>query len=689
MVSFSQGFADGDAVDSIETETTRVVVHELEPGWWILVSIDLNKIPLPPRLLTKNSKPQEEKYDYNTKEMKPAALVLRDLQRAYRIFLMHHDVSLSSLFLRLPRHKFVAVLSRYWDLFLSTWSVSLHGNPTRDIYQGINVAASGELGVGVGEEERGSGEREVLEGLVGRTEGLVDLVVSTFGSDGEDGSDEKGKATHVAFPWLGSGREPSIDDGAIFLGTGALSRKSLRDVTHWMEDLYTWGEHAYGVIESPISTRKSRPKKSNHQRTASKPPEPASRHTEPATPPKMAAKEAAAKDGEPAKKDVPQPVSDPQASTTAEMDTAKKPSDEGKDSNITEPQTTEAEDGRLDKMVSYLKLGYGQYWSIPSVPGLSGSTSEQTPDTAKRQPSSKTGDIKSPKRPAMPKSSPSQDAAGHYLIGLKGEIEEAYGGDDDGAAASDDSETEHDSRTVLRAIHVELEANNAGGFDNNRSQQESLDAGGATLTEVQMRGTLRPGANTQEHTKSEKLRVVVYVNRPFIFVFLFRLRTDSLAWDSLYRSLHYQLSPLRKPLLASVQYRPERPDTGRSGAAGIYDLVWNPVDLTVHTTVPNIPDHPYARDAVARVTDLERTQRRAAGGGWCGPRLVAQRGRVESHDAPQARLQHDEVLGAVVEAVEEDDVRLGRLPVGTHAAVQELLGTDCLEPDLGGRVSQS
>lgn len=36
MVSFSQGFTEGDSVDSIETETTRVIVHELEPGWWIL-----------------------------------------------------------------------------------------------------------------------------------------------------------------------------------------------------------------------------------------------------------------------------------------------------------------------------------------------------------------------------------------------------------------------------------------------------------------------------------------------------------------------------------------------------------------------------------------------------------------------------------------------------------------------------
>ena len=46
----------------------------------------------------------------------------------------------------------------------------MHGNPATSLYGGIKVAACGELGMGVGEEERGSGEREVLEGFVGRIE---------------------------------------------------------------------------------------------------------------------------------------------------------------------------------------------------------------------------------------------------------------------------------------------------------------------------------------------------------------------------------------------------------------------------------------------------------------------------------------------------------------------------------------
>jgi hypothetical protein len=36
MASFGRGFADGSSVDTIDTEKSRLVFHELEPGWWIL-----------------------------------------------------------------------------------------------------------------------------------------------------------------------------------------------------------------------------------------------------------------------------------------------------------------------------------------------------------------------------------------------------------------------------------------------------------------------------------------------------------------------------------------------------------------------------------------------------------------------------------------------------------------------------
>jgi len=36
MVDFARSFSDGQPVDSVETEKSRIVMHELERGWWIL-----------------------------------------------------------------------------------------------------------------------------------------------------------------------------------------------------------------------------------------------------------------------------------------------------------------------------------------------------------------------------------------------------------------------------------------------------------------------------------------------------------------------------------------------------------------------------------------------------------------------------------------------------------------------------
>jgi len=42
MVEFGRSFSDGRSVDTIETAKSRILLHELEAGWWILaVSIVL------------------------------------------------------------------------------------------------------------------------------------------------------------------------------------------------------------------------------------------------------------------------------------------------------------------------------------------------------------------------------------------------------------------------------------------------------------------------------------------------------------------------------------------------------------------------------------------------------------------------------------------------------------------------
>jgi hypothetical protein len=40
MVEFGRSFSDGAAVGTVETEKSRIILHELEAGWWILAVSD-------------------------------------------------------------------------------------------------------------------------------------------------------------------------------------------------------------------------------------------------------------------------------------------------------------------------------------------------------------------------------------------------------------------------------------------------------------------------------------------------------------------------------------------------------------------------------------------------------------------------------------------------------------------------
>ncbi|KAI0019230.1 hypothetical protein F4780DRAFT_455299 [Xylariomycetidae sp. FL0641] len=559
MVDFGRGFAEGSPVETVETEKSRIVLRELEPGWWILASIDLSKIPLPPRLGSspnKNDEPSEN-VEYSSRELKPAALLQQDLLRAHSIFLLHHATSLSALFVKSRRSKFVSLLSRYWDLYLSTWDVMLHGNPACNIFGGIKMAACGELGMGVGEEDRGSGEREVLEGFVDRVEGLLDLVVSKYGP--ADPIPElntlRNDTLNNELPpkWLGTGLEPGAEDGAVFLGIGALSKKSLRDIMFWMEDLYTWGEDAYGVSENVSSMRqRRRPRRttidtkdgSHHTRKHSTVGEQA--------PPKQA-------NG---------------AEATAPT---------GVDVRVTKPTDDAANESGVDKLKNYLKMGYGTHWSL----GSSGSAK----DSAQSEVS--TSGNRPQRPPPQPRqSSTASGASGHYLIGLVGDIDESGGSDPDGDEDQEDDTVDENydgSRVMLRTLTVELDSDVLP--DAEKVQDLGSHDTELMTTKSGRKDYMDPNSSfdSQDRNKSKKVRVVVYVSKPFIYTFIFRNRTDSLAWDGLYRSLHHQLSPLRKPLAASTSYRPGKPDIAPANS-NIFDLVWDPKSMTIHSTIPNIPN---------------------------------------------------------------------------------------------------
>ncbi|KAK3989259.1 hypothetical protein QBC44DRAFT_342695 [Cladorrhinum sp. PSN332] len=590
MIEFSKGFSKGKPVESIETEGRRVVLHELEPGWWVLASIDLTKLP------ATEQGAEGGKTEYSSREVKPAALLLQDLLRAHAVFLLHHDSSLSSLFVRVrQRSKFVAVLGRYWDCFAKSWNVLLHGNPACSVFGGIKIAACGELGIGVGEEERGSGEREVLEGLVGRVDGLVDLVVGRFGGHVESESEEEGE-------WLGAGAEVGAEDGAVFLGVGGVSRKSLRAVCWWMEDMFLWGESAYGVGDSPMGLRREMRMRRRRLR-----------------------RRRLRKGGE--------SVGDDKG--------------EGQGQGVPIPNADAAKGaGGMNNLFGYLTLGYGTSWSLSGSPSkdhhMSSAAAPDKPEQQQQQ---------TARPPLSRRTSKDATNVGHFLIGLMGDVDNS-GSDEPGTPGSD--QEAGNSRTMLRTLTVELEQE---GEDRPESRM-AKDLGSRDTELASTPGTeeaeghhhIPDTASTtfdsQDRNKTKKLRVVVYVNRPFIYVFLFELRTQTLALEGMYKSLHTQLAPLHKPLLLSTQYRPERPDVGGDDAAGgkvsaaaaqMYDLVWDPVALTIHSTVPNIPE-PNTYSIPGPV--LSHKKKRGGGG-------LVQQQQQQQWSRVEALNTHNQILNVV------------------------------------------
>ncbi|PVH80584.1 hypothetical protein DL98DRAFT_491007 [Cadophora sp. DSE1049] len=606
MVEFGRSFSDGTAVDTVETEKSRIILHELEAGWWILASINLTALPVATK--TNNSgklkgSEQQETIEYSSREVKPAILLLGDLLRAHSTFLLHHASSMSALFVRTRRSKFVGILGRYWDMFLTTWNVLMHGNPANNLYNGIKIAACGELGMGVGEEERGSGEREVLEGFAGRIDGLVDVIVSRFGETDAPESEntprrKSSEKQEPVEPWLGSGNEPGSEDGAIFLGTGALSRKSLRDVSHWMEDLYRWGPYAYGVIDNPSSNQRAKKfrRKSPPKERQPSPDMKKSRQVYGLSIRDKASNETSG--GQNSMTSVPpMPVNENEETPGSPRSNKRRPTIKRGTSSITGSESDS--NAKSSRFVQFLKLGYGSHWSLGSSSHAEDGSDSRT---AEAEEGPKVSEIQAKSASAKAgrtfESSPyaAKDSTGHFLIGLLGDIEndEDDTSDIDPEELQDRSQDDYNPRLLLRTLTVELEREE----DARKETDISIDLGGgskSSSTKVvgsEHTGTSNTSFESQDRNKTKKLRTVVYVKKPFIFVLLFELRTDALAFSSLYRSLHYQISPLLKPLLLSTAYRASKPELNPSdeSATPIYDLVWDSKLLTTNSTIPNIPD---------------------------------------------------------------------------------------------------
>lgn len=369
------------------------------------------------------------------------------------------------------------MLEKYWSRFANDWDVLLHGNPTVDMYHGIKLSAGGELGIGVGEEEWGSGEREVFEDFAGRTEGLVDMVVSRFGEPSVDQiqpsrTSEHGKRTTrvpplLEDPWLGRACDSGPADGVVFSGTGAISRSSLCAISDWTQQIYAYGEHAYGVRENPGSDRRRTRKRDaangqtklteklleKHGDVSSAKPLPRRKSTReyPSIPPPIISAVERSLD---------------KASAAAEVEQGSDNPSHGKD--------VSSDNG--DTWTKYLTLGYGSTWGpsrskqrsdlseqpSPMLPPTQSNRDNESPNKARNR-------SESVAQPAMQNVDPEPEGrrledrlraqvyaenTGYFIIGLKGSL------DDDADAYEDESGEgggEWNSRTLLRTLHVEVD----------------------------------------------------------------------------------------------------------------------------------------------------------------------------------------------------------------------------------------
>jgi hypothetical protein len=669
MIGFAKTFSDGEQpVDAIETDKARIVLHELESGWWVLASVDLTRLPAQTSVSSSSSKSKADPnakpvVEYSSREVSPAALLTQQLIQAHWLFLLHHGPTLDELFVKLSREKFCSTLERYWMRFARSWDVLLHGNPASEVFGGIKLAAGGELGIGVGEEEWGSGEREVLEDLTRRTEGLVDVVVARFG---EPASKEESSANDTeVLPWLGSGNVPAASDGLIFGGLDKLNRPSVRSISLWMQQIYSHGDYAYGVRDNPHRERRKRRKRNPSPQIERKPspPKQSRATTAKESKQKVQQQEGIARPDSPLidpdllqKDDRPQMYDrvashdhatgqlTPQSASHPEIpppivsaaEQALNKATKEADKKSTEERPTETEDGTTmgipDQYMKYMTFGLSSlaksYNKKPTetTKATSESSKQPKPATSNRKARvSKRSEEQSDEKLELSHADPIPDGEelrakitrqihdenqGHFVVGLKGDLS----ADSPNNSEEDANMTEGDfgeesggSRILLRTLQVELTPKVQDYTDKvNEDLERGDDASNTT-------GHLIPENPVTKDCR--RLRVLIYVHRPFIFAFLFEQRTPSLSYSGLYKSLHTTLAPIHKHLLSSTspetvahrldlshhhqqaQVQPSSPTTTINNndptsppqTNEIFSLIYDPATLALHSTIPNIP----------------------------------------------------------------------------------------------------
>lgn len=551
--------------------------------------------------------------------------MIQQLITANSTFLLHHGRSLTELLAKYGREKLCDILDRFWSKFSRYWEVLLHGNPVVDVLRGIKLALGGELGIGAGEEYRGSKERDSLENLITKSDGMTDLIVSRF-EDDQDTDDTR--------PWLGQGRQVASNDGVIFPGKGTLTRTSVRDISAWIQQIYIYGEHAYGVNDNPSRKRRKLNPQSHifdeqitvntsvRQKLRDEHLTPVSKSTSPTSPTPITAI------GH--RPSIPPPIV-----SAAEQALIQASSNLEEQKKIPTSDTSSTF-GTSEQWVKYLTFGLstlarpkepeknepGQREverKQPSHSRVRSLTRTLTPpirtkahplirlNSAATEDDIDTSSLKriSPMPIGQTAKSPVDEQKrleneGYFLIGYQGSLNGVDSPNMENTSAQNHEEgkefeigeDDQGSRIVLRTVHVNL----GERLKYEQNDASSLD-GSSTSTY----------RNDKKVQRCERLRVLIYVRKPFIYAFLFEQRTSALSMCSLYTTLHGCLDALHESLASvtspenvilniskhqsSITLTPTKNNHKKISLTNpVYDLLFDPLNLTIQSSIPNIPN---------------------------------------------------------------------------------------------------
>ncbi|KAF8464084.1 hypothetical protein BDZ91DRAFT_730706 [Kalaharituber pfeilii] len=619
VVEFARGFSKKENLSHIETERSRILLHEVESEWWILAHIDFTRI----------NSGQPDSVEYSSRELSQPALLLSQLLSAYNQYRFLYGTFSENLQL-LGREKFCRRLERYWKRWAWRWDVMPVGNPAVEVWGGIKIAQP-RLGAAVAEvlEAFAAQERAVEGG------GFVDIIVSRFGKAEDPGQVKKdGAATAstesqrtastLAFSlWPTSTklspsqsprtqsparpppllpvslpRQPPVpreftpSDGCIFPGTGQFEPVSVRDITVWASNVYLAHEDKPG-----FGTRKKKQKRQRIQRFHSIPNIKSDNSLNIDSSPSFRGRVDSAEAGSSA--DIQGDGAIPVRSRPRSLIAAHRMPQRLESGNSSAGSyRRDLPQGDMSGNTTMPSPGGGS--SIPANGKLlniltfgwagAGNTNDgvtgrdrvaQTPVTTETN----VGSCSQPGSPKVKMDPVKSTNQPRFLYGFTGNLDEDED-DGNGDLGIDDL----DVGSKITEKYVWLVKSNSSSLGVNSELNETSRAGKTEdipqLHRSSTEQTLRPST-------LKEYRLVVYLNPPFTIILIFEPNTPRLSSPSFYRSLHLRLGPLRSSLLPTQSTKPATTATPKSSSPHpkptVYDFLFDPFTLHLSSSIPNIP----------------------------------------------------------------------------------------------------